>query len=209
MASLRAMLAAQAKESSAGVLHQKELKEKEDRIQELEKRIAEIEKELLIAKQMVEKLEYELRKQAEESAKDKEQLQQLRARRRQSQPDQSPMGSKQRKSSMSYEAPESPISKRKSLAAGSSNVAVPEGIPEDYVSPEALAQHRAKVATLEEELENERKLRRDADGEIIKLRAAINGVNLNDDEVKALLSPRSPSVSVQSSFSENDFGRKR
>jgi len=38
-------------------------------------------------------------------------------------------------------------------------------------------------------LEREKRCRREADGEIIKLRAAINGVKLNDSEVDALLPP--------------------
>lgn len=50
MASLRAMLNAQAKESAASDKHVKELKEKQDRIDYLEKRVAEIEKELEIGR---------------------------------------------------------------------------------------------------------------------------------------------------------------
>ena len=64
MASLRAMLSAQAKEGAASEQHKKELKEKEDQITELEKRIAEIEKELKAAKAKVEKLEAEAIMQA-------------------------------------------------------------------------------------------------------------------------------------------------
>lgn len=42
---------------------------------------------------------------------------------------------------------------------------------------------------MEEELEAERLSHRDADGEIIKLRAEINGVNLDESDVQALLAP--------------------
>eukprot|EP00934_Nitzschia_sp_Nitz4_P002310 Nitzschia sp. Nitz4//scaffold3_size479765//246480//251709//NITZ4_000105-RA/size479765-augustus-gene-1.601-mRNA-1//-1//CDS//3329550773//2310//frame0 len=65
-------------------------------------------------------------------------------------------------------------------------IAMP-GLPANHVSPEVLAKHQRAVSRLEEELKAERKLRRDADGEIIKLRAAINGVQLSDAEVDALL----------------------
>lgn len=203
MASLRAMLAAQAKESAAGDAHKKELEEKEARIAELEKKIAEIEKELAAAKLLVDKLEADLKAQAEESSKDKDQIQQLRNRQLRRQ-----------------DAPGSPRHNRKvsSSSFGSGNLghlAPPslEGVPADYVSPEVLAQHRAKVAILEEELEAERRLRREADGEIIKLRAAINGVKLNEDDVNALLAPQlggaSAAMSEESSYSDEELPSKR
>jgi len=190
------MLAAQAKESAADEEHKRELEDREKRIRELEKRIAEIEKELEEAKQLVEKLEKDIVRQSEASAKDKEQIQLLRSQRR---------------------APSSPVPKHSRKTSGGSGnippVPLPDGIPSDYVSPEALAEHRARVAILEEELEEERKLRRQADGEIIKLRAAINGVKLNDDDVKALLAPQlggaSGAVSEESSFADEDSGPKR
>lgn len=80
MATLRAMLAAQAKESKASVEHERALAEKQARIAELEKRVAQIEKELEEAKQTVEKLETELKRQAEQSSKDKETIYQLKSR---------------------------------------------------------------------------------------------------------------------------------
>ena len=55
------------------------------------------------------------------------------------------------------------------------------------VSPEVLAEHMAQLSRLEDELEAERKHRRAADGEIIKLRAAMGGVQLSDSDVNALL----------------------
>lgn len=195
MASLRAMLAAQAKESAAGEAHSRELEEKEKRIAELEKKIADIEKELEAAKKLVEKLEADIARQLEESKLDKEQLKNLQHRQRRSQP----------------QAPDSPVArhKRRTSSSGSMpQIPLPEGIPADYVSPDVLAEHRARVATLEEELEAERRVRREADGEIIKLRAAINGVKLNEEDVKALLSPqvgmRSEPFSEESSFADSE-----
>jgi hypothetical protein len=88
-----------------------------------------------------------------------------------------------------------------------------EGGPADYVSPEVLAQHRAKVAILEEELEEERRLRRQADGEIIKIRAQMNGVKLNEEDLKALLAPqlaggRSEPISEESSFADEESPKR-
>ena len=50
-----------------------------------------------------------------------------------------------------------------------------------------LAEHQAMVAKLDEELETERRFRREADGEIIKLRAQMSGVTLEDSDVDALI----------------------
>merc|ERR1712107_798227 len=52
--------------------------------------------------------------------------------------------------------------------------------PSDYVSPDVLAKHKRNLSKLEQQLRAEKKLRRDADGEVIKLRAAINGVELSE-----------------------------
>merc|ERR1712228_1059060 len=57
------------------------------------------------------------------------------------------------------------------------------------VNPAVLTQHLAEIARLERELEVEKKSHREADGEIIKLRAAINGVQLTDAYVKDLVAP--------------------
>jgi myosin heavy subunit len=190
MASLRAMLAAQGKASAADAAHTKEMIEKEKIIASLEKRIVEIEKELAEAKAKVADLEDKFQKQLEESTKDKDQIQKMRRHR-------------PSVSATSSRAPDSPQSKRRSNLS-SENVllhAVPSSslgivspadgltIPDvsNYVSPELLAEHRSKVAILEEELDAERRFRREADGEIIRLRAAINGVELNDSEVNELL----------------------
>jgi hypothetical protein len=53
-----------------------------------------------------------------------------------------------------------------------------------------IAEQQALVAKLEEELEAERRFRREADGEIIKLRAQMSGVPLNDSDVDALVSQK-------------------
>jgi uncharacterized protein YukE len=213
MASLRAMLAAQAKQGAADSAHTKEMAIKEKQIADLEKRIAEIEKELDAAKQLVEKLEAQVKKQQEESTADRETIKNLQNRRTTAMP---------LRSGSFMEAPPSPGSRRKRNISGDSGVGfglapLPPGVPADYVSPEVLAMHRAKVATLEEELDAERRFRREADGEIIKLRAKVNGVELDDADVNDLLAQRldtprsmkSDTMSEDSSFAEEPSTRMR
>jgi hypothetical protein len=62
----------------------------------------------------------------------------------------------------------------------------PPLMPSDYGSPQVVEEHKAQLAKMEGELEFERKLRREADGEIIKLRASLNGVDLKHEEIEAL-----------------------
>ena len=81
MASLPAMLAAQAKQGAADDAHTKELAVKLKQIAELEMRIADIEKELDAAKALVERLEAEAKNQQEESVQDKETIKKLQSRR--------------------------------------------------------------------------------------------------------------------------------
>ena len=177
MQSLRAMLAAQAKEDASNSRHTKELEEKQAEIARLEKQIADMESRLSVEKATVQKLEAELEAQKERSAKDLANAQ-------------------MRAATQSVAAPASPKNKGKSphheprvSDAELQSMSMPS-LPSNYVSPEVVAKHRASVSRLEEELKQERKLRRNADGEIIKLRAAINGVQLNDSEVEALLAQK-------------------
>lgn len=179
---------------------------KEKQIADLEKRIAEIEKELEVAKALVERLEADAQKQHEESADDKETIKKLQSRR--------PGAMVTRNSS--FDAPLSPGTSRRKRnisgdsGSGSALLPPPPGVSSDYVSPEALAEHRAKVSILEEELSAERRFRREADGEIIKLRAKVNGVDLNDEDVNDLLAQRldtpsgmrSEAMSEESSFAD-------
>lgn len=198
MASLRAMLAAQAKEGAASAEHEKALAEKQAKLDNLEARIADLEKQLAEAKQKVSQLEASLAQQKSISAKDKEQINQLTKQLRTVEAKGSTGG-----------FVEQPIMRR-SLSKDSqehqrsgSSSSIPAGIPADYVSPEVLAEHRVKVALLEDELASERRLRREADGEIIKLRAAANGVKLDSDMVSDLLSPDA-TRSEESSFADSE-----
>jgi uncharacterized coiled-coil protein SlyX len=199
MTSLRAMLAAQAKGSAASIEHEKALGEKQKTIEELEKRIAEIEKELAEAKQKVQQLESDLINQQNDSSKDKEQLQHIQDRR---------------SSRKTLNAPESPRGGHKKTQSTegffarrrpSNDGTTPASVGSDHVSPEVLAAQRVKVAILEEELDSERRLRREADGEIIKLRAAANGVKLDAEMVNDLLAPQHDfSRSEDSSFAGDE-----
>lgn len=175
MASLKAMLAAQAKGDASRVENERELEEKENQIAALEKRIAELESALEVEKETVKKLEEEMVTQKEQTSKQLEQLQQQQQQLR----------------AMPPMPPASPrIQRREQENVPHAANAVQNTVVEYAVSPEMLAEHRALVAKLEDELEAERGFRRQADSEIIKLRAAINGVTLDETEVKALLAPK-------------------
>lgn len=163
MQSLKAMLAAQAKEGASTAAHGKELEAKQKEIVKLEKRVAELEKQLASEKQVIEKLEADL------------EVQKQMARQSIVAP-----GSPGRKSTMS------PVPQQQAADVDTSVLQMPN-LPKNYVSPEIVAKHRKHIAKLEAELKAERSQQREADGEIIKLRAAVNGVELNDAEVDALL----------------------
>ena len=198
MASLRAMLAAQAKEDRASSAHEVALAEKQKQIDELEKKIAELERELSSAKGMVEKLEATAQSQQMEMARDKEQIKKLQTTR------------PQQIATRNKSGGEESNTRRKKSNEGLPTV-VSGSVPAGSVSPEVLAEHRSKVAKLEEELEMERRIRKVADGEIIKLRAKVNGVDLTDAELRELLAQESsPSglVSEESSFAGDDASIK-
>lgn len=161
MQSLKAMLAAQAKEGASNAAHAMELADKQKRIDELEKRVADLEKQLAAEKAIIEKLEGDIKSQR-------------------SRVPMSPMR-------LPTTSPAIQSSTVDVDSAGHLNL---PNLPSNFASPEVLAQHKAHLARLEDELMAERKLRREADGEIIKLRAAISGVQLNDAEVDALLAQK-------------------
>ncbi|KAL3917631.1 MAG: hypothetical protein SGILL_004621, partial [Bacillariaceae sp.] len=165
MNSLKAMLAAQAKEDASNLAHTQQLDEKQAEIVKLETRVAELEKQLADEKAIIEKLEADLKTQQELS---------LSAA--------SSHGHHAHKKSSGV----SPAVVRAAVDMELPNAQMPN-LPANYVSPEVLAKHKRQMIRLEEELRAERKHRREADGEIIKLRAAINGVQLNEAEVNDLL----------------------
>jgi myosin heavy subunit len=183
MASLRAMLAAQAKEGESEARNAKEMAEKQKEIDILEKRVAELEHELKEAKEIVEKIEADMKKQTAQFAIEKEQMEQRVQ-----------FHTATRASTVMPTHTLPPNSPKSTKGMKIAQIAAEHNLPQladgekgVTVNPELLAQQRAHVQKLEDQLEAEKKLRREADGEIIKLRAAINGVKLNDSEVDALL----------------------
>ncbi len=188
MASLKAMLAAQAKGNASKLESDKELKEKEAEIKRLEKRISQLEAEIEKEKEIVKKLEKSLEDERMQVSKHKEQISVLN----------------QQNQNLMQNPPPSP---RKSMSKSiiSSNIPSPIAPPQVEPQPQvsaapvvasqvvtvvdskALDEQRALVERLEQELERERAARRETDGEVIKLRAQMSGVTLNEDDVKALL----------------------
>jgi myosin heavy subunit len=162
MQSLKAMLAAQAKEGASNEAHEKEIKEREEKIAVLEKRISELEKELAAEKQTIEKLEADL------------EVQKQMARQSIAAPGSPTRVSHVRQSSAQLSA------------SDMARLSMPS-MPANYVSPEVVEKHKKHVARLEEQLEAERNQRLEADGEIIRLRAAVSGIHLNEAEINAMV----------------------
>lgn len=207
MASLKAMLAAQAKGDANKAESEKELKAKEAEIKRLEKRIKQLEEEIEKEKDKVKKLESQVEKERIQVSKHKEQISVL------TQQNQNLMKnppSPRRAKNPSLAAPNSPgrAVKASSVVPKSPKVIVAPILPVPVLNPpqpqasapvaivsneefsvdsKALEEQRSLVSRLEEELERERAARRETDGEVIKLRAQISGVKLNEDDVKALL----------------------
>lgn len=187
MASLRAMLAAQAKEGQSEARNAKDMEEKQKEIDTLEKRVAELEREIQKAKEVVDKMESDMQKQTAQHASEREQLEQRIQYH-------AANVAKRTSTVMTVPppVPGSPLSSKgkRKVSADATEFNLPplaEGEKGVTVNPELLAQQRAHVQKLEDQLEAEKQLRREADGEIIKLRAAINGVKLKDSEVDDLL----------------------
>ena len=182
MQSLKAMLAAQAKEDASSLAHAKELESKQKEIEALEKRVAELEKQLASEKALVEKLEADMRLSRQMIQDVPSTHHRASSNAAPSSPG-SPRGHHRKRSSAASPA-------HTQAYSGEVDAVQRLSMPHLPVSSEALAEHRTQVLRLEEELRAERKLRREADGEIIKLRAAINGVQLNDSDVDELLAQK-------------------
>ena len=184
MASLKAMLAAEANSSATKAASEKELRSKEEEIAKLERRIADLEAELEKEREVVKKIEKKLEKERTQSSKREEEISILR-QQNQNMKNAVPL------------APSSPLQspsrkKIESIPVAPTIVSVPTVVKEEVyidrdVDPQELAEQKALVARLEQDLDRERSSRRNADGEVIRLRAEINGVKLNADEVAALI----------------------
>jgi len=207
MASLKAMLAAQAQGTANKEESKKEMKQKEEEIKKLEKRIHELEVELEKEKVVVKKLESDLENERINTVKNQEEILLLKQRNKEeeiqspsSPVELSPISQHRdswEASPPRRETPHSPI--------GALTIPCLDGLqpPSQPVNPVALAKQKKLVERLERELTRERQARRDADGEVIKLRAKMNGVQLNENDVDALL----PTVEGQilPTLSKEDF----
>eukprot|EP00545_Synedropsis_sp_CCMP1620_P000127 CAMPEP_0119012202 /NCGR_PEP_ID=MMETSP1176-20130426/6142_1 /TAXON_ID=265551 /ORGANISM="Synedropsis recta cf, Strain CCMP1620" /LENGTH=1668 /DNA_ID=CAMNT_0006965121 /DNA_START=239 /DNA_END=5245 /DNA_ORIENTATION=+ len=201
MASLKAMLAAQAQSAASTNQSQKEMLKKKQEIELLERRIKKLEVELEREKELVKGLEEKMAKQKDAFDKEKTHLKQTHAH-------EMTIAASTSLRVSGPPSPHSPRHTRESPKLGShrkvdsidETVMMPNlpadysNLPSNYVSPEVVAQHKAMVAMLEDELDSERKLRTEADGEIIKLRANINGVELKESEVQELLAQQLAAV---------------
>ena len=163
---------------------------KKQQIELLESRIKKLELQLEREREIVKELEAKMAKQKEAFEKEKNQLQQSYSQEVQV----AAAAAASRRSS----APPSPSSPRRHPPSPRASVAhkkIPSideavmlpDLPGNFLDLEALAEQKKLIARLEDELLAERKHRREADGEIIRLRANLNGVQLKDSDLEALL----------------------
>lgn len=161
MASLKAMLQAQSASDAGKAENKKAIKEKEKEIEKLESRVSQLERELANEKEFVQKLERELVEQKENNHKTIQELQ-------------------YQKELVAKSPAVSETSRKHNRAQSAGPVVSSEPLAEAVVvghtiTPEALAVHRAEVARLEAQLEEERKIRHAASREIKSLRSALEG----------------------------------
>ena len=171
MASLKAMLQAQAQGDKDREESEKAIQQKQMQIGILETRIHQLETELEAERKVVRKLEEAMKVQKVQSERQLEEMQILRRHQRSVSTDSAPSKTESEK----Y------LNKSASKELSSKS---------EIVTMDKVAEHHALVAKLEEELEAERRFRREADGEIIKLRAQMSGVSLNDSDVDELVSQK-------------------
>ena len=183
MASLKAMLQAQAQGDKNKEESEKAMKQKQMQIGILEARIKQLEEELEKEREVVKKLEESVQAQRVQAERQLEEMQNLRRHQRSV-------------SSSSVQETE----RRQLKKAIASNI--DSSLNLDAVSMEQVAEQQALVAKLEDELEAERRFRREADGEIIKLRAQMSGVPLNDSDVDALVSQKLDQKEVDSELAD-------
>ncbi|KAL7540528.1 hypothetical protein ACHAXR_010173 [Thalassiosira sp. AJA248-18] len=167
MASLKAMLQAQAASDAGKAESEKAVAKKQKEIDILETRIAALEAELEQEKENVKKLENDLNVQKGNNQRLSQDLQFQKEMVSRGSTSPTPM---QRKHSRGSSLSTVPQSRASTVPAEKVVDAVVVG---HTITPEALAQHRAEVARLEEQLEEERRMSRTARIEVKNLRAAI------------------------------------
>jgi DNA gyrase/topoisomerase IV subunit A len=135
----------------------------------LEKRIVELESELEKEKENMKKLEKKLEKEIKKSSKREDEISALR---------------EQNKNLQNSAPPPPPPARSSSIGSPQSTKS---NFSEREIDNEEFLQQKERIMRLEKELEIERNSRKEADGEVIRLRAAINGVNLDESMIQSLI----------------------
>ena len=202
MASLKAMLQAQAASDAGKAESEKAVEEKQKEIDALEARIAVLEAELEKEKENVKKMENDLNVQKESNKRLSQDLQYQKELVAQA--PQTPMHRKHSRGKSLNEdlaAPASPLPQsaaHERVASAPAEQLVDAVVIGHTITPEALAQHRAEVARLEEQLEEERRMGRTARIEVKNLRAAMADKGVSSAEVTASTYEISDAISEMS-----------
>ena len=211
MASLKAMLQAQAASDAGKVQSEKAIAEKQKEIDRLESRIKQLELELAKEKENVKKLENDLNVQRGSNQRLTQDLQfqkEMVSRPPPSSPGGPPV-SKTHTRAFSSAVVEDTVSKAHTRAV-SANAFVPAEPLVDAVivghtiTPEALAVHRAEVARLEEQLEEERRIGRAARIELKHLRTVIAD-NVTDFTASTEISDNLSEISGSEHYQQSDM----
>ena len=211
MASLRAMLSAQAASDAGKKEGEKAIAEKQKEIDRLEARIKHLEAELEKEKENVKKLENDLNVQKTSNQRLSEDLQYQKELVAQAPVSPDPVHHKthSRKGSSfgRMEDAAKTHSRADSTGAAISAQPIVEGVIIGHtITPEALAHHRSEVARLEEQLAEERKIGRAARMEVKSLRAAMTDKGLTDFTASTDISISDNLSEISGSEYQSDMG---
>jgi len=206
MASLRAMLKAQADGAANDQMNQAALAEKQAEIDRLEARVKELEELLTIEKESVAKLEIEMKNRPMIAAPSLA----------------PPVAASYAASSVPLPSSPTPIAAKKVLESPTMSMPSPPPPPLSPVYPDTtsnananavsnanlvdsaeLAKHLARIKQLEEELEQERYAHRIVDAQVVKLKAKMAGVELADEELENYVTGKEPAMN--SGYNDTPF----
>jgi len=196
MASLRAMLKAQADGAANDQMNQAALAEKQTEIDRLEARVKELEELLAIEKESVAKLEIEMKNRPTIAAA----------------PLAPPVAASFVASSVPLPSSPTPTAAKKVLEPPTPSMPSPPLSPvypnttsdvnanhvavsnANLVNSAELAKHLARIKQLEEELDQERYAHRIVDAQVVKLKAKMAGVELADEELENYVTGKEPEM---------------
>lgn len=196
MASLRAMLKAQADGAANDQMNQAALAEKQAEIDRLEARVKELEELLAIEKESVAKLEIEMKNRPTIAAA----------------PLAPPVAASFAASSVPLPSSPTPTAAKKVLEPPTPSMPSPPLSPvypnttsdvnanhvavsnANLVNSAELAKHLARIKQLEEELDQERYAHRIVDAQVVKLKAKMAGVELADEELENYVTGKEPEM---------------